>query len=99
MEVLSSVDRSKLLDVIWSLQRKKRHISNDDVSKIAQEFNMSEVELEGVISFLVARRYRRLYDQSEVFPDLLLIDGGKGQLNAALAACMTSRMPAGSAMC
>ena len=51
MEVLSSVDRSKLLDVIWSLQRKKRHISNDDVSKIAQEFNMSEVELEGVISF------------------------------------------------
>ncbi len=44
MEVLSSVDRSKLLDVIWSLQRKKRHISNDDVSKIAQEFNMSEVE-------------------------------------------------------
>ena len=35
---------------------------------------------------VVARRYRRLYDESEVFPDIVLIDGGKGQLNAALAA-------------
>jgi excinuclease ABC subunit C len=35
---------------------------------------------------VVARRYKRLYDQSEVFPDLILIDGGRGQLNAALAA-------------
>jgi excinuclease ABC subunit C len=35
---------------------------------------------------VVARRYKRLYDESELFPDLLLIDGGKGQLNAALAA-------------
>jgi excinuclease ABC subunit C len=35
---------------------------------------------------VVARRYRRLYDESGVFPDLILIDGGKGQLNAAVAA-------------
>jgi excinuclease ABC subunit C len=35
---------------------------------------------------VVARRYKRLYDESEMFPDLLLIDGGKGQLGAALAA-------------
>src|SRR4029079_9205947 len=28
----------------------------------------------------------RLRDEDEVFPDILLIDGGKGQLNAALAA-------------
>jgi excinuclease ABC subunit C len=35
---------------------------------------------------VVARRFRRLHDDVEVFPDLLLIDGGKGQLNAALAA-------------
>jgi excinuclease ABC subunit C len=35
---------------------------------------------------VVARRYKRLSDESETFPDLLLIDGGKGQLNAALAA-------------
>ncbi len=35
---------------------------------------------------VVARRYRRLDDESAAFPDLVLIDGGKGQLNAALAA-------------
>lgn len=35
---------------------------------------------------VVARRFRRLADTDETFPDILLIDGGKGQLNAALAA-------------
>jgi excinuclease ABC subunit C len=35
---------------------------------------------------VVARRYRRMSDEAQVFPDLLLIDGGKGQLNAALSA-------------
>lgn len=35
---------------------------------------------------VVARRFRRLSDQQESFPDLLLIDGGKGQLNAAMSA-------------
>ena len=35
---------------------------------------------------VVARRYRRLYDESDVFPDVILIDGGKGQLRAAQAA-------------
>lgn len=35
---------------------------------------------------VISRRYRRLSDEDEVFPDILLIDGGKGQLNAALAA-------------
>lgn len=35
---------------------------------------------------VVARRYKRMADQSEVFPDIILIDGGKGQLNAAVAA-------------
>jgi excinuclease ABC subunit C len=34
----------------------------------------------------VARRFQRLHDEGEVFPDLLLIDGGKGQLNAAMVA-------------
>jgi excinuclease ABC subunit C len=32
---------------------------------------------------VVARRFRRLNREEQVFPDLLLIDGGKGQLHAA----------------
>ncbi len=35
---------------------------------------------------VVARRFRRMSEEQETFPDLLMIDGGKGQLNAALAA-------------
>jgi excinuclease ABC subunit C len=47
--------------------------------------------LEGVDDFaavreVVARRFRRLHDEDTVFPDVLMIDGGKGQLNAALQA-------------
>ena len=35
---------------------------------------------------VVSRRFRRLQREEQVFPDVLLIDGGKGQLNAALDA-------------
>ena len=35
---------------------------------------------------VVSRRFRRLQQEEQTFPDLLLIDGGKGQLNAALDA-------------
>ena len=35
---------------------------------------------------VVSRRLRRLREEGESFPDLLLIDGGRGQLNAALEA-------------
>jgi excinuclease ABC subunit C len=35
---------------------------------------------------VVSRRFAKLHDEQEMFPDLLLIDGGKGQLSAALAA-------------
>ncbi|HOZ21162.1 MAG TPA: excinuclease ABC subunit UvrC [bacterium] len=34
----------------------------------------------------VSRRYSRLQREGQSFPDLILIDGGKGQLNAALEA-------------
>jgi excinuclease ABC subunit C len=33
---------------------------------------------------VVMRRFRRLAQEDQAFPDILLIDGGKGQLNAAL---------------
>ncbi len=54
--------------------------------------------VEGIDDFrsiheVVARRYQRLYDEGSVFPDLLLIDGGKGQLNAALAAFEERKIP------
>ncbi len=47
--------------------------------------------VEGVDDFasmreVVFRRFKRLHDEESVFPDILLIDGGKGQLNAALDA-------------
>ncbi len=35
---------------------------------------------------VIARRFQRLQDESQLFPDLLLIDGGKGQLSSALTA-------------
>ncbi len=35
---------------------------------------------------VVARRFQRLRDREEVFPDVLLIDGGKGQLSQGLKA-------------
>ena len=47
--------------------------------------------VEGVDDFaaireVVARRLDRLRNEGEPFPDILLIDGGKGQLNSAMAA-------------
>ncbi len=47
--------------------------------------------VEGVDDFasmreVVSRRFRRLQQEGDSFPDILLIDGGKGQLNAVLEA-------------
>jgi excinuclease ABC subunit C len=47
--------------------------------------------VEGVDDFasiheVVARRFKRLSDEGESFPEILLIDGGLGQLGAGLAA-------------
>ena len=48
-------------------------------------------EVDGVDDFAsiaeaVTRRYRRLRDEEKAMPDLVLIDGGVGQRNAAMAA-------------
>jgi excinuclease ABC subunit C len=42
---------------------------------------------------VVSRRYLRLHDEGKPFPELLLIDGGKGQVNAALAAFEMHMLP------
>lgn len=42
---------------------------------------------------VVSRRLRRLRDENTPFPDLLLIDGGKGQLNAACEALKAFENP------
>jgi len=47
---------------------------------------VSGVDDTASIHEVVARRYQRLCDEGGVFPDILLVDGGKGQLHAALAA-------------
>lgn len=48
-------------------------------------------DVEGIDDFrsiyeVVSRRFRKLSDSGDSFPDILLIDGGKGQLNSAMAA-------------
>ena len=35
---------------------------------------------------VVSRRYKKMSDDLDVFPDIILIDGGKGQLSAAMSA-------------
>jgi len=47
----------------------KSYLGNDDFSGIYE---------------IVIRRYKRVKEEDKEFPDLIIIDGGKGQLNAAL---------------
>lgn len=54
-----------------------KHYKIRDVQGIDDPASIAEV---------VARRFQRLHDEGEMFPDILLIDGGKGQLNAAMSA-------------
>lgn len=43
--------RPNLVNVLWDIQKKRRYISRDDIAKIANEFNISKIELEGIVSF------------------------------------------------
>ena len=49
----------------------RSYLGNDDYSGITE---------------VVLRRYKRLRDEGKEYPDLIIIDGGKGQLGAALNA-------------
>ena len=54
-----------------------------------RRFNVKTVE--GINDFAtmkeaVFRRYKRLLEEDQPFPQLVIIDGGKGQLNAAMEA-------------
>jgi excinuclease ABC subunit C len=56
-----------------------------------RHFNVKTVE--GINDFatmkeVVYRRYKRLKEENQSFPQLVIIDGGKGQLNAALESIM-----------
>ena len=46
-----NIKRTSLVDVLWGIQKKKRFIGKDDIARIAKEFDISKVELEGIISF------------------------------------------------
>ena len=43
--------KTTLMNVLWDIQKKRRFISHDDMTKISKEFDISRMELEGVISF------------------------------------------------
>ena len=53
-----------------------------------RKFKIRDATLDDFASMreVVLRRYRRLLEQGGPFPDLILVDGGKGQLTAAYAA-------------
>ena len=56
-------------------KREYRHYNIRDVKGIGDFASMEEV---------VFRRYRRLLEEKQDLPQLIVIDGGKGQLNSAL---------------
>jgi len=55
--------------------------------KMYRKFNIKTIEGQndfGSMEEVVYRRYKRLLDESQDMPDLIIIDGGKGQLSSAV---------------
>ncbi len=51
MLINNKIDRSKLMQVLWEIQSKRGCIEHDDITKIADEFGISRMDIEGVVSF------------------------------------------------
>ena len=62
--------------------------ASSDIGNRASDIGPAERILDDFASMqeVVARRYRKVLENGGPFPDLILIDGGKGQLSAAYAA-------------
>ena len=61
----------------------------NQVKRITDILTLKTVEGPDDFAFMeevVYRRYKRLKEQNEAFPQLIVIDGGKGQLSPALKA-------------
>jgi [NiFe] hydrogenase diaphorase moiety large subunit len=50
-ELKNTPPKSSLMNILWDIQKKRRYIAPDDMTKISNEFNISKTELEGIISF------------------------------------------------
>ena len=70
------------LEKVLALDRAPRTIEGVDIAHLAGTETVASVVqfIDGV------RRFQRLHAEGDLLPDILLIDGGRGQLNAALAA-------------
>jgi excinuclease ABC subunit C len=78
---IQGTDNVSSLVVFENAQPKRadyRHFKIKSVEGQADDFASMEET--------VHRRYRRVLDEDRAMPDLIIIDGGKGQLNAALSA-------------
>ena len=50
-QFLALPPRTEILNRLWEFQNSKSYISDSDVTTLAREYNISEVEVEGVVSF------------------------------------------------
>ena len=43
--------QTQMLNKLWELQKANRYIQDEDIKQLAHTFNLSEIEVEGVVSF------------------------------------------------
>lgn len=89
----SEVKHIECFDISHTMgeQTKGSCVVFDDLGPVKSEYRIFNVENAGgndtkAMQEVVHRRYQRRMLENKDLPDLLLIDGGKGQINAALSA-------------